>query len=448
MTVIQMPVWLSRLLLAGIGFTLILMPVHAFLSTWGGTAIGPLWIWKSWKEILLVVLATAALGWLVTQPAAIKQLVKNPLAVALVLYLVLTIVLTVVFWSHNGQDASLAGLAMNLRYLGFGALAYLLFLYGHLADKWLGRGAWFVVCAGVFVAVLGILQVLVTPSDFLTQFGYDKNATIAPSIVIDDNPGLLRAFATLRGPNDFGAFLILPILLVISCLRRLPAWVSTSMLGFMGVALLLSSSRSAWVGMVLALAALGFYELGKKLSKVAIIGIFAAFILGVAGLFYASASVPLLRQAVFHSSPGDPSLTEGSTDKHIAATLEGAVRVTQHPLGCGAGCSGPASYYGESEVISENYFVQIAEETGILGLCFFLLVVGLALYQLHRTSGQCRTNRVLVSAAIGYVAIGMMLHVWSDDPLSITWWILAGAAIGYNEGNLWKKSKNSLRSKT
>jgi predicted membrane channel-forming protein YqfA (hemolysin III family) len=25
--------------------------------------------------------------------------------------------------------------------------------------------------------------------------------------------------------------------------------------------------------------------------------------------------------------------------------------------------------------------------------------------------------------------VGLLLHIWSDDPLSITWWLLAGAVL-------------------
>lgn len=444
----KMPRWLTYLVAGGLGLIFVLMPVHAFLSTWGGTAIGPLWLWKSWKEILLLLLAAPVLMWLLLTPVALRQLMRKPLAIALLAYITLSVVLAVVFRQENGQDAMLAGLAMNLRYLGLGALAYLLFVYGQPKEAWLRYAMWYVVVAGVTVAVIGILQVLIVPSDFLSQFGYNKDTTIAPSIVIDDQPHLLRAFATLRGPNDFGAFLILPILIVVAHLRRLPLWVSASMLGFMGVALLLSSSRSAWVGMIVAVLALGAYALGKRLSRVAMLAILAGFVLSIAGLFYAASMVPLLRQAVFHSSPGDSSLTEGSTDKHIAATVHGVARVIEQPLGCGPGCSGPASYYGNHSAISENYFVQIAEEVGVLGILLFCMVVGLMAFKLHAESRNYPFNRVLVSAVLGYAAIGMLLHVWSDDPLSITWWLLAGAAIGYNESNSWTKSKNSLRSKT
>lgn len=448
MKLTHMPTWLTGLLLAGLSIIFILMPVHAFFSTWGGSTIGPLWLWKSWKELLLVVLALPVLVWLLTERDTLKQLAKKPLVIAMVAYLALSSILTAVYWGQNGADASLAGLAMNLRYLGIASLAYLLFLYGDISGVWLNRGKWLVVCAGVFVAVLGILQVLVVPSDALAQFGYDEDTTIAPAVLIDDNPGLLRAFATLRGPNDFGAFLVLPIVLVLAYFRRLPLWVSMTMLGFMGIALLLSSSRSAWLGMIVALAAYGLYAAGKKVSKISIVTICVLGVVSAASLFYATMSVPLLRQAIFHSSPGDSSLTEGSTDQHISATIGGVQRVIGEPLGCGLGCAGPASYYGNDARISENYFVQIAEETGVIGLIFFLTIVGLVLFQLHTATNQRTLSRALVAAGLGYVVIGQLLHVWSDDPLSITWWMLVGAMIGYNESTTWKKSKNSLRSKT
>jgi hypothetical protein len=56
--------------------------------------------------------------------------------------------------------------------------------------------------------------------------------------------------------------------------------------------------------------------------------------------------------------------------------------------------------------------------------------------------------RVLLAALAGYIVIGMLLHVWADDPLSMTWWMLIGALLGYNERQQWKKSKNSSRSRT
>jgi hypothetical protein len=443
-----MPVWLSRTLLIGLGAVFVLLPFHAFISTWGGTEVGPLWIWKSWKELLLSGLFAVVLVWLVTSPHRLRDLFSKPYVVLLALYVLLTLIMAGLFFKANGADATAAGLAMNLRYLLAAVLAYILFRYGNLGDRWLRRAGWFLIATGTFVAVLGILQALVLPSDFFVRFGYDKETTIAPYTLIDDNPDLLRAFATLRGPNDFGAFLILPIVLVIAYARRLPLWVSVPAMFFMSWALVLSSSRSAWLGALTAIAVYGGVYVVKRLPRSYLLGGFAALALaGVIGL-YAAVNVPVLRMAVFHSSPGDPSLTEGSTDAHLAATLGGINRVAANPLGCGPGCAGPASYYGKQPKISESYFVQIAEEVGIIGFALFVAMLVLISRELLRLSSSQQLARVLLATLAGYVVIGLLLHVWADDPLSMTWWMLIAALLGYNSGKQWKKSKDSSRSRT
>ena len=443
-----MPVWLSRTLLVGLGIVFVLLPFHAFLSTWGGTAIGPLWVWKSWKELLLAALFVMTLGWLLSSPRRFRELFGRSYVLLLSVYVVLTLLLAAVFIGQNGNDATAAGLAMNLRYVLGAVLAYTLFRYSGLEEIWLKRSAWFLIGVGTFVATLGIVQALLLPNDFLAQFGYDKESTIAPATLIDNNPHFLRAFGTLRGPNDFGAFLIMPILLVIAYAKRLPTWAVVSSMFFMSWALVLSSSRSAWLGALAAIAVFGGVYATRSFSRRSVLGGMMALILvGVVGL-YAAINVPVLRMAIFHSSPGDSSLTEGSTDNHLSATLGGVERVAENPLGCGPGCAGPASYYGDSAKISENYFVQIAEEVGVAGFAVFAALLAVIGRELYRQAKNQLLARVLLAALAGYVVIGMLLHVWADDPLSMTWWMLVGALLGYNEGQQWKKSKNSSRSQT
>lgn len=443
-----MPTWLSRTLFTGLAVVFVLLPFHAFISTWGGAAIGPLWLWKSWKELLLTGLFVLLLAWLVSAPARMRELFRKPHVVVLSAYVLLTFIMAAVFADQNGADATAAGLAMNLRYLLAAVLVYAVFRYSNMSKVWLKRASWFLIGVGTIVAIIGIIQVLLLPSDFLVRYGYDTESTIAPATFIDDNPELLRAFATLRGPNDFGAFLIIPILLVIAYAKRLPIWVSVCSLFFMSWALILSSSRSAWLGLLAAVGVyIGIYARRRFSRKHLAASIGAVIVAGSVGL-YAAINVPVLRMAVFHSSPGDPSLTEGSTDNHLNASVDGVNRVLENPLGCGPGCAGPASYYGNNALISENYFVQIGEEVGLVGLGLFVLLLVMVVRELLRSAKYLLLARVLVAALVGYIVIGMLLHVWVDDPLSITWWMLVGAVLGYNERQQWKKSKNNLRSRT
>lgn len=442
-----MPYWLTYTLLAGLAIVFISMPFHAFVSTWGGTAIGPLWLWKSWKEVVLVGLLIMSVTWVVLSPARLRQLFSQHFVWAFIVYVVISMMVTWLHKSTLSTETVLAGLAMNFRYLVAGVVAYLVFRFSDLSDVWLQRAGVYVLVVGVFLAVLGILQALVVPADFLSNFGYEKGVTIAPYTLVDDNPELLRAFATLRGPNDFGAFLILPLLLAVAYFKKKP-WLAGVSSGLIVWALLLSSSRSAWLGVLAALGVAGLLISGKYISKkqliVSFVGVFVA---GVIAL-YAAVAVPALRMAIFHSSPGDSSLTEGSTDDHVAATVGGIDRVVDDPIGCGVGCAGPASYYGNEPRISESYIVQIAEEVGVVGFIAFAILIVLIARQLLQARRQPALAKTLFAALCGYAVIGLLLHVWADDPLTITWWTLAGAILGYNSRNSWKKSKDNSLLKT
>lgn len=427
-----------------LGAVLVLMPFHAFLSTWAGSVFGGIEIWKSWKELLLIFASFPLVIWLSLKSRRWANLFKDPLAWWIMAFVVVLGFLSLLHFQENGVIATLAGLAMTGRYLLIFTLAYALFLYGRWNWPDIRRhAAGYVAGIGLFVSMLGIIQVQVLPNDFLEQFGYDKATTIAPYMLIDENAQAPRAFATLRGPNDYGAYLILPLLLTLIAARRNTWWLVGS--GMILVALFESASRSAWLGAATAVIALLAMTLGRRMvtSWKWQLGIFGALVLAVA-IGIAAVSIPSVRLEIFHSSPNDPSLTEGSTANHWQATLGGIQRVVMNPLGCGAGCAGPASYYGEHPRISENYYVQVAEETGISG---FILWIGIVV-MVGRRLWERRDDflaRTLLAALIGISLIGMWLHVWADDPLSLTWWLLAGAALGYYAHMEYDKHKQSSK---
>lgn len=423
-----MPPWLTYTLLGSLVLIFCLMPFHAFISTWGGAAVGPLWLWKSWKELLLAALIIPVVGWLLFRPAVLKQLLGDKLVVVVLAYVTLSLLLALIWLPQNGKDAVAAGIGMNLRYLLAATYAYLLFRFSSVGTwPWQKWAAGFIVAVGITVSLMGLVQVQWLSPTFLEQFGY-SDATIAPAVLIDENPDAPRAFATLRGPNDYGAFLILPLLISLLLTRR-SAWWWVAVIAI-SAGIFESSSRSAWMGAGVATLVLGWLVVGRKYlyGKRLAYALSGLVVAGVLSLV-AAITIPSVRLEVFHSSPGDPSIFEGSTAKHFEQTGEGIMRVVQQPLGCGVGCAGPASYYGDDARISENYYVQIAEEVGVIGLGLWLYIAGIVGVRLYRL----RKNRLagaLCASFLGIAVIGLWLHVWADDPLSLTWWILAGAILG------------------
>lgn len=415
---------LATTLLAGLAAILVLLPFHAFLSTWGGTAVGPLLVWKSWKEILLLVLLPVAICYLCLRPDVARTLWSR--LVNRVVLVFAGVVSVGIVLSPASFEALAAGAMFDLRFLAIFLLAQIV-AEAKLAGveklkKWCGPA---LLGATVLLGILAIIQVYGLSKEFLVQFGYDKDATIAPFILVDQNQDALRAFATMRGPNTLGAYLLLPIALALALIiNQRRNWFAWAAIGFGGIAVFLTGSRSAWLGVVAtAVILLALNIPRKKLGQFLVWAVPTGLVLA-GTLLTLALTVPAVRLAVFHSSPGDPTLFEGSTEQHWQATLTGIKDVIAHPLGQGVGTAGPASFYDQPK-LAENYFVQIGQEVGAIGFGIFVAICVLIALQLWRTRAQF-WSKVLLASFVGLTGINMLLHGWADDPTAMTWWALAG----------------------
>jgi hypothetical protein len=424
---------LLKILAGALILILLVLPVHAFVSTWGGTAIGPLLVWKSWKEILIAALVPLVVWLCFIRPDIAKQVWSRWYNKVIAGFAVLVTAASV--FSAASGEAVVAGFLIDLRFLAVFVLAQVIMASG---APWVERlKTWvlrWLVATGVFLAVLAILQVTVVPKDFLVQFGYDKDATISPYLLVDQHPDALRAFATMRGPNTLAAYLLLPLAaaLVMWWQNRKRWWaVGASVL--MLVAIFLSHSRSGWLGALAMLATLAFVTLPREtLIKWLKFGTVPAILLAALVLWLAT-TIPDVRLAVFHSGGNDPaeSLLEGSSDQHWQSTFKGIAAIAENPLGTGVGTAGPASFYNTNATpeIPENYFVQIGQEVGVVGLGLFIaasIAVWQALWRRRSDMLAC----ALLASFIGINVINIFLHGWADDPTAMTWWAIAGLMVG------------------
>lgn len=417
--------WITSIFAFVFGLILVLLPVHAFLSTWLGTAIGPLLVWKSWKELLLFALLPLFIiyGW--QRPDIIKTLWRRRVNQLVIVYALLHLVLSL--FTSVPKAVVAAGLLMNLRFFAMFVLAQLITESHHpWAERYRNSAAPWLLWTALGLGVLAIIQITVVPRDFLAQFGYDKDKTIAPYIVVDQNPTALRAFATMRGPNTLGEFLVLPLTIACFCLlRRQHLWLSASTLVIGSVALIATESRGAWLGFGISIVVLLTGMLPRGQLRRALGWSAAAFLVMTISALWLATVNPGVRLAIFHSRADRPSLITGSTEKHAQAIIDNSLDALTHPLGEGPGAAGPASFYDPAGAkISEDYFIQIAQEVGILGLLLFVAVIALVAIDLHRQEHWM--GQVLFASLIGLIFINLLSHGWADDPTAMTWWGVAG----------------------
>src|SRR5687767_3206143 len=91
----QMARILLGFMVISLAVIVVLLPFHAFISTWGGTEIGPLLVWKSWKEIVLLLLLPILIVYLLIRRDIWWLLWARWINKLIVLYVAMSVIFTI-----------------------------------------------------------------------------------------------------------------------------------------------------------------------------------------------------------------------------------------------------------------------------------------------------------------------------------------------------------------
>jgi hypothetical protein len=405
---------------------ILLMPFHAFVTTWAGTSIGYREFWQAWKEVLIVFLAIGSLGVIWNDTRLRQKLMGRLVNQLIVFYAGLHLFLSLAF-GYN-FTVTVFGLRNNLAFLG-------LFIGAQVVGHHLKPAALeaklskILVGAGLVVAGFGLLQVTLLPADWLRHFGYGPE-TILPYMTINNEPGYYRILSTLGGPNQLGQYLILPSILLLYLAIKGQRW--WWLIGFVGmeVVLFFSHSRSAWIGMAAALIVLLARQLNKKQLQLATIAACIVLAVGSIVLVNLYNTSRYFRFSVLHGSSEYANPLDSNTQR-ARAIKSSLSTIAEHPLGQGPGSAGPASFRGDrSGIISENYYLQLGIELGYLGLASFLLISLVMARYLWRLSPSSQLALPLLASFIGMAVVNLFQHGWADSTMALVWWGSSGLLIG------------------
>jgi hypothetical protein len=420
----KLPLVLSWL----VALIIVLLPFHAFLTVWLASLIDQYTLLRLWKEVLLLIVFAGAAYLLVKDKQLRKKFSSSLLTRLIALYLLMSVLWGVVSY---GLDK------VTLKALGFGLTVNLRFLILFLAiwiiatkSQWLSK-IWpkLILIPAAIVVLIGLLQRLVLPYDVLKHFGYSES-TIFPYQSINRDINYPRIMSTLRGANPLGAYLVLMLstIGVFFLKYRKNRW----LLGIFGSVTLLvlffSHSRGAWIGLALSAIFLAWISLKTaRARQQVLVGVLGAVAIGLITVV-AFWNNPTFQNYFFHTSERS-TIEESSNEEHLSAKISGLKEVVTEPLGRGVGSAGPASVYNEGKGrITDNYFIQIGQEVGWLGLAIFLLVNFLVLRELWIRRADNLALILLVSL-VGLTAVNLVSHAWTDDTLAYIWWGLAGIAL-------------------
>lgn len=423
----------ARYVLIGlIGVVILLLPFHALMTVWAASNFGHYTLFRLWKEFLILICGLIVIGLLFVDKNVRDTLLKSKLNWLIAAYVLLDLVTGAVAYRHSVSGKALAyGLLDDLRFLAFFIICWAAAINSkYLNVRWQKLVLW----PAVIVVGFGLLQMSVLSPNFLAHFGYSAS-TIKPFETINNNPNYIRILSTLRGADPLGAYLILPLsALVVLLIKFKKSWVWLKLVLIAAtIAVLIGSySRAAWIGALLACIATAAAFLTRKQLlryKTALTVTVIVLVVAAAGGVVLLGHSKRFQNIIFHTQTNS-SAPVSSDQAHLSALKGGIKAMLKSPLGEGPGTSGPASVYNHLRParIPENYFLEVGEETGWLGLLLFLAInvfVGRELW-LRRSSPLALT---LFASLIGITFVNLLLLEWTDDTLSYIWWGLAGLAM-------------------
>lgn len=413
--------WLGALIIA-------ILPFHAFLTVWLASFVDQYTLLRLWKEFLLIFMSAGVLYLLAIDNNIRRQIFTSRLAQLIGVYFLISLIWGAVSYALDETTLKALGfgLIVNLRFLAFFIVLWIIATKSQLL-----RMLWpkLLLIPAAMVVLIGLAQRLILPYDFLRHFGYSAE-TIFPYQMINYDINYTRIMSTLRGANPLGAYLVL----IFSSLAILflKAGRNRLILGVFGaaalLALFLSYSRSAWIGLGLSGLFLGWISLkSQRAKRLLLAGLFFLVAIGIISALGLRNNTTF-ENYLYHTSSRS-TIEESSNEARISAFKTGLNDVLGEPLGRGVGTAGPASVYNDNNArVAENYFIQIAQEVGWLGLAVFLAINYLLMCELWNRRSNVLAKILLVSF-IGLTAINLVSHAWTDDTVAYIWWGLAGIAL-------------------
>ncbi len=219
-------------------------------------------------------------------------------------------------------------------------------------------------------------------------YGYAQNfLNLGPQSFIRD--GGLRVYGTFNQPNPYAGYINMSLPIALSLLLLGRNWATRILAGvvavLLGTAEYLTKSNGGEIAIsvaVLFIVILGF-PLLRKLAAIAGVGVLLVIASLLAGVVPQRLTQPVLRKlGLVAISFTNPSAQDYSTAERLAHWLAGINMFLNHPFtGVGIGNYGTA--YGPYHIAifvnsldhAHNYYINIAAETGVIGLTTFILLL-------------------------------------------------------------------------
>ncbi|MGQ0615614.1 MAG: hypothetical protein ACT4PW_01260 [Acidimicrobiia bacterium] len=195
--------------------------------------------------------------------------------------------------------------------------------------------------------------------------------------------------------------------------------------GLLGAAVVLTQTRAAILAVLVVLVCLR--RPGSTRARDRVPAVLLA--VGLAAIVALALSSGLAQRTT--SAVGGE---EESTQLHLERTTKAAGELFLAPLGRGLGTAGATGnrFEVETTLTSEDYYLQVGNETGALSMVAFVSLVVLVARRLKKSAvgATSITARGSFAALVGLSAGAVLLPLWTDVAVSWTVWATLAATVG------------------
>lgn len=330
------------------------------------------------------------------------------------------------------RGSSLQQVALYLVYI----LTYLMAANSIRGKKLADRVADCMLLSALGASLMGIYQNIVGLESSVSWLDQEMFAEIGSRVV-----------GPFDNPNVFGEYLIMVLPLALCCMalgggiRRALGLVVT---GTVGVALIFTWSRGAWLGAMLAVG-LFLLLLQPKLLRLALPGLLA--------LPFLPAVVPA---SILNRLTSIGNLADTSTAYRVSIWTASVKMIKEiFVTGIGTGSQAFTALYpvyalgGAAYALhAHNLYLQIFIELGLLGMLTFVIMLVLFykwVFYNYRTITNRRYASIILALGMGILGLlvqGLTDNVWFNYRIVLFFWILMGLAVGIGRSTTIDKSES------
>lgn len=336
-----------------------------------------------------------------------------------------TIVFVVYLIIHIINNSSFALEGIRFGYLGFWILIAIYFI--GLSGKYLKTIISILFITALINASIALFEQFLHPFywedwGLITQFnhfGYGKFA------LARDDVNILQSAALIGGPNKLAQYLLLAFVLLLFSKQTQWQKYRKILLSLFLLAIIVTISRSTILATCLVLIV--YFKIdGKKFKKwysTLTVAILIAVVIAWQGI---GGYLP-----TFFERPGSDDIRQQKIILSVEILKERLNRPSELIFGSGLGSAGPLSMKYDKGIVSENWFLQIALEIGLLGLVLYLIFIyflGKDLLFIFKKN----TARAVLVAFGALLVVSLFLHPFADNPaVNITLFIIIGILTQY-----------------